>query len=181
MDDSKIIALYFGRSQEAIEQTEKKYGKYCHYIAYNILYSSPDAEECVNDTYMKAWQTMPPQKPESLRAYLGAITRNIAINRYKRDRAQKRNAGTEIVFSEAESFLPSVSHEEELALREAINSFLASLSAETRIIFVRRYWYLSRISEISEDHGLPEGTVKSILSRTRKRFREYLLKEGFTV
>jgi RNA polymerase sigma-70 factor (ECF subfamily) len=184
MDDSQIIALYFRRSEDAIAETEKKYGKYCHYIAYNILYSPADAEECVNDTYMKAWQSIPPQKPENLSAFLGTITRNIALNRYVRDRAKKRSAGTEVVFEEAEELRsPSggESFADELALREAINSFAASLTKETRIIFVRRYWYLSPINDIARDYGIPQGTVKSILSRTRKRLRKYLLKEGFTV
>ena len=182
MEDNKIVELYWERSESAIKETKKKYGRYCHYIAYNILYSDQDAEECVNDTYVKAWNSIPPQKPERLSAFLGKITRNIALNRYKYDRAQKRCANAKLVFDEADEIISAsqsnVSIADEVALRDAINSFVASLSRETRIIFVRRYWYLSPIKDISKDYGIPQGTVKSILSRTRKQFKEHLLKEG---
>lgn len=185
MEDTKIVELYLARSEDAISETDKKYGKYCHCIAYNILYSPEDAEECVSDTFLKAWNTIPPQKPQRLSAFLGTITRNIALNRYKHDRAEKRRAPAAVIFEEAEEARTAPCEgdgiADELALREAINSFVASLPRETRIVFVRRYWYLSPIADIARDCGIPQGTVKSILSRTRKRFRAHLLKEGITV
>lgn len=184
MEDRKIIELYFARNENAIAETAAKYGKYCHYIAYNILYSEEDAEECVNDTYVQAWGVIPPKNPEKFSVFLGKITRNIAINRYRRDHAKKRN-GASAVFEEADSIgtlcTTSDTAVEELALRQAIDSFVYALPSETRIIFVRRYWYMSRVQDIAKDYGIPQGTVKSILSRTRKKFREHLLKEGFII
>lgn len=182
MEDNRIVELFWERSESAIAETEKKYGRYCHYIAYSILYSDEDAEECVNDTYLRAWESMPPQKPNKLSVFLGRITRNIAINRYKRDRTQRLIANTDRVFEEADEVIADMpsgeSVEEEYVLRQAINSFVASLPEETRIIFVRRYWYMSKVEDIARDYKIPLGTVKSILSRTRKRFKEHLWKEG---
>ena len=178
-EDSEIIALYWERSETAIRETDRKYGKYCHAIAYNILYSKEDAEECVNDTYLKAWNSMPPERPDSLSAYLGKLTRNLALNRYAYKHADKRNIHLTEIYDEAtEPFADSADMLDEMILREAINTFLASLSAETRILFMRRYWYMSPVKQIARDYGLPEGTVKSILSRTRKKFKDYLEKEG---
>lgn len=184
MEDHDIVTLYWDRSEAAILETEQKYGKYCYTIAYNILYSHEDAEECVNDTYVKAWDTMPPEKPTRLSAYLGTITRNIALNRYAHDHAQKRNVHLTEVYDEAAAAMSEVSGDtlaDEIALRDAINAFVAALPRETRIIFVRRYWYFSSVKDIAKDYGIPVGTVKSILSRTRKRFKEHLEKEGIYV
>jgi RNA polymerase sigma-70 factor (ECF subfamily) len=182
MDDEKIVELYWGRSEEAISEAQKKYGKYCHYIAYNILYSDEDAEECVNDTHVKAWETIPPQRPVKLGAFLGTITRNIALNRYKYNRAEKRSINMETVYDEAKEIAGQGSSGDDIvgaiALKDAINYFVASLPQDTRIIFVRRYWYLSPVKDIAADYKIPEGTVKSLLSRTRKKFKEYLIKEG---
>jgi RNA polymerase sigma-70 factor (ECF subfamily) len=182
MDDKKIVELFWERSEDAIRQTDEKYGKYCYYIAYNILYSDLDSEECVSDTYLQAWASMPPQKPERLSTYLGKITRNLAINRYDHKNALKRKSQTALIIDEIQEFTVIPDSEaspiEQMMLRDAINSFLGSLPAEARIIFVRRYWYCSPISDIAKDYSLPEGTVRSTLSRTRKRFREYLTKEG---
>ncbi len=180
MEDRDIITLYWERSEAAIRETQQKYGKYCYVIAYNILYSHEDAEECVNDTYVKAWETMPPEKPLRLSAYLGKITRNIALNRYAHNHADKRNTHLTEVYDEAADAIPTPekAFSDELILKEAINAFVASLPKETRIIFVRRYWYMSSVKDIAKDYGLPEGTVKSILSRTRKRFKAHLEKEG---
>lgn len=185
MNDKKIVELFWERSEDAIRQTDEKYGKYCYYIAYNILYSDLDSEECVNDTYLHAWASMPPQKPERLSTYLGKITRNLAINRYDHTNALKRKTQTALIIDEIQEFTVIPDSEaspiEQMMLRDAINSFLESLPAEARIIFVRRYWYCSPISDIAKDYSLPEGTVRSTLSRTRKRFREYLTKEGVTL
>ena len=185
MEDSKIIELFWERSEYAISETDRKYGKYCYAIAYNILYSEPECEECVNDTYLRAWDTMPPEKPIALSAYLGRITRNLALDRLAYQKREKRDSAFATVLDEVSEMLPDASTmpegADDFALREAINSFLRSLEANTRIIFVRRYWYDSAISEIAADYSLPVGTVKSTLSRTRKRFREYLQKEGIYI
>lgn len=185
MEDSRIIELFWERAEDAISETDRKYGKYCYAIAYNILHSDPDSEECVNDTYLRAWETMPPQKPNALSAYLGRITRNLALNRLSYKAREKRTEGYVAVLDEVSEMLPDASTmpegADDVSLREAINNFLRSLDANTRIIFVRRYWYNSAIVEIAADYSIPVGTVKSTLSRTRKRFRDYLEKEGICI
>ena len=185
MKDSQIVELYFARSETAISETDKKYGRYFHYIAYNILYSKEDAEECVNDTYVKAWDIMPPRRPEKLSTFLGKITRNIALNRYNYEHAGKREGTADIIFSEAEEFIPDPFSEnhisEEIALRDAINGFLASLPERTRTVFIQRYWYMCSVREISQSVGITETNVKVILHRTRADFKAYLEKEGITV
>ena len=187
VEDRKIVDLFWERSEDAIRETDAKYGKYCYSIAYNILRSNEDSEECVNDTYIKAWDSIPPSRPNKLSLFLGKITRNIALNRFDYNHAQKRNSDMADVFDEASeilSYSPTSSaycESGENDLREAINSFVASLPKETRVIFVRRYWHLCSIKDIASDCGLPEGTVKSILSRVRKRFAEYLKKEDIII
>jgi len=185
MDDKLIIELYWNRSEEAIAETQKKYGKYCHYIAYNILSSTQDAEECVNDTYQKAWETIPPKKPEKLSAYLGKLTRNLAINRSIHDRAAKRSQESKVILDEAEEFIPDPlsvgDFTDEIHLQNTINGFLGSLTKEVRVVFVRRYWYMSSIKEIAKDYGLSESNVKITLMRTRNKLKEYLEREGITV
>ena len=185
MDDQTIVALYWERSESALEETQKKYGKYCHSIAYNILHSREDAEECVNDTYVKAWDSIPPHKPERLSTFLGKLTRNISLNRYVRDHAKKRWNGTDLILEEVEEFIPAPASEsslsDEIALRDAINGFLESLSPDTRVLFVRRYWYMSPIKEIARDAGLSENNVKVTLHRLRQSFKAHLEKEGITV
>ncbi|MBE6535889.1 MAG: sigma-70 family RNA polymerase sigma factor [Ruminococcaceae bacterium] len=179
MEDSKIIDLYFARSETAISETQKKYAPYCHTIAYNILYSNEDAEECVNDTYLRAWQAMPPHRPSRLSSFLGRITRNLALDRYNQKNAQKRGGSIELVLDEISECLPDTHGDDsnDKALKDAINSFLASLPKRTRIIFMQRYWYLSSISEISHSLGISESNVKVILMRTRKKFKAHLEKE----
>ena len=184
MDDKRIVDLYWMRSESAISETDKKYGKYCHYIAYSILSSQLDAEECVNDTYIRAWESIPPNKPQLLKSFLGKITRNIALDRYDRLNALKRGGNTELALEEIGECIPSGDGREmsdEIALREAINRFLESLPKQTRIIFMRRYWYLSPVKHIAGDLGLSVSNVKVILMRTRKKFKEYLEGEGISV
>ena len=185
MEDSRIVELFFERSENAITESAKKYGKYCHYIAYSILYSNEDAEECVNDTYMKAWCSIPPHRPTRLSTYLGKITRNLAIDKYSRFRALKRSPKNEVVLDEVEEFLTESSSDyslsDEIALKKAINDFVGSLPWQTRVIFVRRYWYMSDIAEIANDCRLSESNVKVILHRTRKKFKDHLLKEGISI
>ena len=183
MEDTKIVEMYWERSENAIAETEKKYGRYCYKIAFNILSNELDSQECVNDTYLKAWEAMPPHKPERLSAFLGKITRNVALNRYQRDRAQKRAAHAEVIYEEVAEFIPCDSGDisDELALKNAINSFLASLSKNVRIVFVQRYWYMCSVKEIALQRGMTESNVKVTLMRTRKKFKEHLEKEGITL
>ncbi len=182
MEDREIVELFFVRSEEAIRESEAKYGKYCYTIAYNILCSNEDSEECVNDTYVNAWESIPPQRPQSLRCFLGCITRNLALNRYDYNTAKKRSEKITVVWEEYYESVPDgVSIENQFALKEAINRFLASLKKQTRIIFLRRYWYFCTVKEIADGMHLSESNVKVILHRTRSSFKEFLEKEGILV
>ena len=183
MDDKQILELYNERSETAISKTADKYGRYCHYIAYNILFNIQDSEECVNDTYLKAWQTIPPQYPSKLSTYLGKITRNLALNRYKYYNRQKRGEGqTELVLEELLECVPTAESTEqaveEKILVEVLNCFLNDLPEEKMKIFMRRYWYFSPIKEIANDFAMSESKVKMILSRSRSKLKQILEKEG---
>lgn len=185
MDDLQIIELYFERSEKAISETEKKHGRYCMSIANRILRSDQDAEECVNDTYLRAWNAIPPARPTHLRAFLGRITRNLALNRYATLHAEKRGNGAELALEELAEVLADPDSEidrvETDALRESINRFLGSLPRDTRIMFVRRYFYLLPIAEIADGLGTNENRVKVTLHRTREKLRAYLEKEGIVL
>ncbi len=184
MQDDQIVALYWQRDEAAIKETTKAYGNYCYRIAYDILHSEQDAEECVNDTYVKAWESIPPGKPERLSTYLGKLTRNIAINRYVHDHAQKRNAETDVVFDEVAGLIPDESEGhvmDEVLIKECINRFVASLPKQTRIAFVRRYWYMQSVKSIAISMSLSESNVKIILLRARKKLKAILKKEGIFV
>ena len=186
LDDNLIIDLFWKRSETAIAQAALKYGKYCKSIAYNILYNNEDVEECINDTYMKAWNSIPPKKPNSLGAYLAKITRNLSLNKYKQKNASKRNQNeTELIFNELEDCIPTANTTESECemnlLTEQINAFLKTLKDENQIIFVRRYWYSDSISSISERLKISESKVKSILFRCREKLKKYLEKEGVVI
>ena len=186
MDDKEIVDLFWTRAEIAISETAKKYGRYCYYIANNILHNNEDAEECVNDTYHGAWKTIPPQCPQMLSTFLGKITRNIALNKYKQYNSQKRGGGqVQVALSELEDCISAPNEIEALAdeglLVDCINSFLYEQPKGKRDIFIRRYWYLSPISDISEQFGMSESKVTSILFRLRKELKHYLLKEGITI
>lgn len=183
MDDRLIVDLYFARSEKAISETDKKYGRYCRYIASNILYSDTEAEECVDDAYMNTWSAIPPERPNSLRAFVGRITRNLALNRYEHKRAQKRYAGIEAALDEIEELIsaPEESIVDTMALRDSINEFLGTLTRKSRIIFVKRYWYLASIKEIADEIGASESSVKVSLHRTRCELKEFLEKKGITI
>lgn len=185
MDDKRIVELYFERSEKAIEETQIKYGRYCYSIAYNILFSNEDSEECVNDTYLRAWNSMPPQKPSKLSSFLGRITRNLALDRYDYNHAQKRSQNLEIALEEIGEAVPESDRLDsllgEIALKDSINSFLASLPKKTRQIFMRRYWYLSEIKDIANDFSMSETSVRVTLSRTRVKLKAHLEKEGITL
>lgn len=188
MNDQDIIDLYFARSESAIHATNEKYGHYCHHIAMNILYNREDSEECVNDTWLRAWGAMPPKRPSMLRTFLGKITRNLALNRWEQAHAEKRGGGeTAAVLDELVECVadPKAGQPEnlpdELTLAACINHFLEAQKPENRKLFVRRYWYLSDIKEIAEDYGYTESKVKMSLSRMRAQLMAALEKEGITL
>ena len=186
MEDERIIDLYWARDREAVAETEKKYGGYCFAVASNILQNREDAEECVNDTYFKTWNAIPPTRPRIFPAFLGKITRNLAFNRYRMENAEKRGGG-EIALvldelGEIVSGKDDVEKKLELSeLKDAINGFLKGLSADKRNIFVRRYWYCDSVKEISERYGMTEASVSMNLMRLRKRLYGFLTERGFEI
>ena len=184
MDDQQILEYFFHRDEQALAQTEAKYGKLCHSVAMNILGSREDSEECVNDTYLQAWNTIPPERPALLGAYLCRITRNLAINRYRADRRDKRGGGQTALALEELSECVSDSAaplSDEVTLREAINAFLRALPDPARTVFVQRYWYVRPVADIAKELGMNESRVKMILHRTRNRLREHLSKEDIQI
>ena len=186
MEDREIISLYFDRNEAAISETDKKYGSYCRSIAVNILKSDEDSEECVSDTWLMAWNTIPPKKPTYLKSYLAKITRNFSINRYRSSHTEKRGGNsTEAVFEELKECIasPADIHEQLEAknLAESINRFLDSLPKRTRKLFVRRYFFMETNRDIAKRFGIKEGTVGALLARTREKLREHLRREGFDI
>lgn len=184
MTDIEIIQLYFDRSELAISETDKEYGKYCRYIAFGILRNNEDSEEIVNDTYLSTWKSIPPQNPPSLKNFLGKITRNLSINRLEHNCTQKRGQGQyNAVLEELQSCIPSYddSYEDTELIKRVINDFLRAIPIEKRRIFVRRYWYMSPIAEIAADFGMSEGQVKMLLMRLRKDLKKNLEREGVTI
>lgn len=184
MDDAKIVQLYWDRNEQAIPATADKYGNYCTSIATNILGNREDAEECVNDTYMNAWNSMPPHRPNILSAFLGKIVRNLSIKRYKHNTADKRGGGqTTVVLDEIAEFVSDTdSVEKEIDHRElvkAIDSFLDRLPTDKRSIFVCRYWYFDSVSDIANRFGMTENNVSVTLNRLRLKLHNYLLERGF--
>ena len=170
MRDHEIIELYWARNESAITATAEKYGNYCHTIAYNILRNKEDAEECANDTYLGAWNSIPPQRPSRLSIYLGKITRNLALNRYKRYTAEKRGHGQVVLaLSELEACVPSKTTVEQTVeeneLAAAIDRFLYAKPKLNRNIFVRRYYHLYAIRDIADAYGMSESKVTSLLFR----------------
>ncbi len=183
MEDERIVMLYWERNENAILESERKYGKYCFSIAYNVLHSHEDSNECVNDTWKSAWEAMPPEKPNVLQSFLARITRNIAIDRYRRDSAQKRSAEVDKNIDEYYECIPNKDApiDDEVVLKQAINGFLSSLDTATRVIFMRRYWYSMSVKDIAKSMRLSESHISVILHRTRNKFKEYLTKEGIFV
>ena len=186
MQDKDIIDLYFARNEQAIAESSNKYGYYCTSIAQNILHNMQDAEECVNDTWLRAWNSIPPTKPDHLQLYLGGITRHISLDRFRRQNAAKRGGGEivlaldemhDVVASDAD--VPSQIAEQEFS--ESFNRFLRSLPERECNIFIRRYYYLDPISLIAKRYGLSVANVQKILSRTRNKLRAHLEKEGYAV
>lgn len=184
MEDCEIVRLYFARKEQAVRESEAKYGAYCRSIAANILDSGQDAEECVNDTWLRAWNAIPPQRPRILSAFLGRITRNLAFNRWRRDRAAKRGGGeVALALDElAECVSGADTVEGELDRAEfagALNDFLASLPKAQRTAFLARYWYAQPLRTIAARQGRSEDAVAQSLARTRKKLRGYLTERGY--
>ena len=178
MKDEQIIALYFERSENALSASAQKYGKYCHSIAYSILSSHEDAEECVNDTWLAAWQSIPPQRPRLLSSFFGKITRNKAIDRLSGQMALKRNAKVLPLLEELAETLPDHEAEaallDEIVLKDTLNRFLHSLPETERNIFLQRYFYCRDVKEIAAEFSLDENRVSVLLYRCRKALKAYL-------
>jgi RNA polymerase sigma factor (sigma-70 family) len=179
MEDSQILDLYWGRDERAIGETAGKYGIFLWNVTWNILRSHSDAEECVNDTYLRAWDSIPPDRPTAFRAWLGRVARNLSLDRWKQSRAQKRGGDhLEVLLGELDDCIPAP-HGVEQSLEDQeiaslISTFLRTLSREQRFLFLRRYWYGDAISAIAREMGCGEGRVKSSLFRIRKALRNYL-------
>ena len=183
MEDREIVELYFRRDEQAIVQTDRKYGPYCYSVAYNVLSDQEDARECVSDTYLAAWNRIPPARPSLLGAFLGKITRHLSIDRWRRTRAFKRGGGQmELALEELKDCVSGAGTlENDLIRREtlgAVNRFLGQLSVVERNVFLCRYWYLESSQEIAEHSGFSQTKVRSMLHRIRGRLDTYLEKEG---
>ena len=184
MDDLQIIELYFARDEQAIKETDRKYGKMCFRVAKNLLFNNDDSEECVNDTYLTVWNKIPPTRPNNFIAFICKITRNLSLKRLEVSNAMKRSAGTIISMSELEKALPDqciAPDVEDEELGKLISAFLWSEKALDRNVFLRKYWFFDSISDIAERYSMNENSVKSMLFRSRNRLREFLRKEGIDV
>lgn len=184
MDDRQIVELYFNRDEKAIEETSAKYGKNCFHIANNILNDWQDSEECVNDTYMTVWKTIPPTKPECLYAYVSKIVRNLSLKKLEYKMAEKRSWFTTVPFEELDEVLPdhriNPQYDTE-KIGEKISGFLRSEKEEARNVFIRRYFYFDSIKSISKRYSFSESKVKNMLYHTRKRLKKELKKEGVEI
>ena len=184
MDDSKIIELFFARNEDAIKHTDDTYGRRLFHLADNIVHNDQDAEESVNDTYMKAWDTIPPQRPEHFFAYIAKICRNFALKRIDWQKAKKRNAEVVALTQEMENCIPDTYRDMEADERELgriLDTFLRTLTPENQMVFLRRYWYVDTIAEIAARYGISESAVQMRLNRTRSKLAMYLAKEGIQV
>ena len=182
MEDSAIVALYWQREERAIAETDRKYGRFCQQIARNILTIREDAEECVSDTWVRAWNTMPPQRPSSLKAFLGCIIRNLAISRYRASRAQKRYGGMEILLSELDDCVPTADQVaaavDAAELSRAISDWLRTLPQRERTWFIRRYWNGETVKTLALEQGMTPRAMTGRLSGLRTRLRNHLEQEG---
>ena len=181
MDDSKIVRHYLNRSEAAITETQEKYGALCYKIAYGILGSNEDAEECVNDTYLRAWNSIPPEQPEHLGAYLSKIVRNLAVDRHRKNSTEKRARNVTTAFEELAAVIPDCNSElmdDKLALKTALCRFLAQLPPKKRMIFMRRYFYMNSTKEIAKMLTMTDGSVRVALTGMRRRLRKFLEEEG---
>ena len=184
MDDSKIIDLFFARNEDAIARTDAAYGKRLHTLANNVLRSWEDAQECVSDTYLKTWETIPPLRPTHFFGYLAKLCRHFALGRLDWKNAAKRKAEVVALTQEMENCVPDSRRDMELegkALGRLLNEFLRQQTPENRMVFLRRYWYADTVAEIAQRYGISESAVMTRLHRTRTRLSAYLQKEGIAV
>ena len=184
MTDQKIVELFWQRDESAICETQAAYGRYLHYISYGILKDDEDAKETVNDVYLKAWNVIPPERPNPLKTFLGRMARQLSINRLEKKTAKKRDAlGLTLVLDELSECIPDGKEDigDLVALRDSLNRFLRSLPADSRRVFICRYWYMHSVSQIAEEFSVSESKVKSMLMRTRKKLKLHLEKEGFVI
>lgn len=181
--DERLIERFVSRDEKVLDTIEIQYGAYCRSVAKNILNNATEAQDCVTDAYMHAWNHIPPDKPQSLLAYLCRIARNLAIDLYRKKRAEKRSLHMETVLCELEECIPASNEDiaDTIALRDALNGFLATLPVLVRKVFVRRYFYASTISEIAREYGLTDSAVKTSLHRTRQGLKTYLNQKGIQV
>lgn len=185
MEDREIIELYFKRDQQAITETDGKYGPYCRAIAVNLLGSLEDAEECVNDTWHAAWRRMPPELPQCLKSFLGRITRNLSISRYRANTAQKRYGGVEVLLSELDECVPDRQGVEGECdchlLAQVISDWLDALEQADCALFVGRYWYGRQVKVLAQLYGCTPNTMAKRLARLRRGLKEFLQQEGIAV
>ena len=184
MDDLSIIELYFARDEQAIKETDTKYGKLCHSIAYNILNNNEDSEECVNDTYIGVWNTIPPTRPNNFMAFVCRITRNLSLKRIEAMARQKRSQATIVSLDELAEVLPDESIADRISdedIGKAISDFLRNEKEDVRNVFIRKYYFFDSIGDIAKHYGFTESKVKNMLYHTRNKLKEYLIKEGVEI
>ncbi len=180
MNDQEIISLYFDRNEQAIAETDRKYGKTCMQVSMNILNSRPDAEECVSDTYLSTWNAIPPQKPHSLCAFVCRIVRNLSVNRLRELTAAKRSRDLTVSFEELGACIP-MPDDQSPALAEELTAFLREQRETDRVLFVGRYWFACSVEDLAYRTGLTQRAVHMRIFRTRERLRAYLEERGYTV
>ena len=184
MDDGKIIDMFFARNEDAIRHTDAAYGRRLYHLADRIVENGQDAEESVSDTYLKAWNTIPPKRPEHFFAYIAKICRNFALKRVVWKNAQKRKAEVVTLTQEMENCIPDTyrdSAADAQELGQLLDAFLRTLTPDNQMVFLRRYWYVDTIAEIAARYGISESAVQMRLNRTKQKLSAYLAKEGFRV
>jgi RNA polymerase sigma-70 factor (ECF subfamily) len=186
MSDAQIIGLYLERNENAIAESDRHYGSYCRKIALNVLCSREDADECVNDTWLRAWQHIPPQIPQSLSAFFGKIVRNLSLSRYRRENAQKRFGGLTALLSEFEDCVPDFGSSVEKSVEsrlitQAIDDWLASLSKDERVMFVRRYWFAEAVKDLAGEYGCSANTMAQKMMNLRRSLKSKLEQEGIEI
>lgn len=184
MDDLKIIELYFARDEQAIKETDMKYGRLCHSIAYNILNNNEDSEECVNDTYVGVWNAIPPTRPNNFMAFVCRIARNLSLKRLEFMKREKRSQAVLISLEELEAVLPDDRYAPDVSdedIGRLISTFLRNQKADVRNVFIRKYYFFDSIGDIAKRYSFTESKVKNMLFYTRNKLREYLIKEGVEI
>ena len=184
MDDQKIIELYFDRNEQAITETDMKYGKLCHSIAYNILSNREDSEECVNDTYIGVWNSIPPTRPDNFMAFVCRIARNLSLKRLEFLKREKRSADVILSLDELSAVLPDERYAPDVSDEDVgrlISQFLRTQKEDVRNVFIRKYYFFDSVKEIAERYSFTESKVKNMLFYTRNKLKDYLIKEGVEI